>query len=250
VLFIPACQKDSDNIEKIADIALFSDYGVEENCVLATKNMFQWMDCTVELVDANYIINEGLKGFSVLCIPGGDMYQYSQVLSSEGIEKIKGFIQDGGAYIGICGGSYFAAERVMWQGNQLPMVSMGLFPGIAQGPIDEIIPGCTMCKINIVDHNHPITESEPDYEWILYWVGPRFILDESSDISILGRYDIGGYAAILAFEYGLGKVFLIGPHPEFEEDSDRDGVNFNKEYDDQGSDWNLMKEAVLWCLNN
>jgi len=44
---------------------------------------------------------------------------------------------------------------------------------------------------------------------------------------------------MLAFDYGLGRVFLIGTHPEIEEDSERD---------DQGSDWELIRKAVLWSL--
>jgi len=53
---------------------------------------------------------------------------------------------------------------------------------------------------------------------------------------------------MLAFDYGLGRVFLIGTHPEIEEDSERDGVDFADELDDQGSDWDLMRKATLWCL--
>ena len=41
---------------------------------------------------------------------------------------------------------------------------------------------------------------------------------------------------------------LVGTHPEVEEDSERDGVAFGDELDDEGSDWELMEKAVLWCL--
>jgi hypothetical protein len=53
-----------------------------------------------------------------------------------------------------------------------------------------------------------------------------------------------------SFEYGLGRVFLISLHPEIEEDSDRDSVSFGDSFDDQGSDWELMRGAVLWCLRD
>ena len=45
-----------------------------------------------------------------------------------------------------------------------------------------------------------------------------------------------------------GRVFLIGTHPEIEEDSDRDGVSTADELDERGSDWDLMKNATLWYL--
>ncbi len=82
----------------------------------------------------------------------------------------------------------------------------------------------------------------------LTW-GPVLIPDKTDSVTILGRYEKGKKEpAILAFDYGLGRVFIIGTHPEFEEDSDRDGTDFADKFDDKGSDWGLMKKAVLWCL--
>ncbi|MBC8416140.1 MAG: hypothetical protein H8E11_06895 [Candidatus Cloacimonetes bacterium] len=43
-------------------------------------------------------------------------------------------------------------------------------------------------------------------------------------------------------------MFIIGTHPEFEEDSERDGSPAVEKINDYGSDWNLMKKAVQWCL--
>jgi hypothetical protein len=53
---------------------------------------------------------------------------------------------------------------------------------------------------------------------------------------------------MIAFGHGNGRVFLTGAHPEFEEDSDRDGADFCDHLDDRGSDWDLMKKAARWCL--
>lgn len=80
--------------------------------------------------------------------------------------------------------------------------------------------------------------------------GPVFIPDKDAEVDILRRYKIGNQPAMIAFEYGIGRVFIIGTHPEFEENSDRDGIDFSDLYDDQGSDWDLMKNATLWCLND
>ena len=148
--------------DKSIIIALYSDRGADEGCVQATKNMFEWMGYTVQLVKADYVNNRGLDNFSILCIPGGDMYQYSQDISFTGKDNIRNFIRDGGSYIGICGGAYFTGEKVIWQGDQLPMTPLGIFPGTTQGPINEIAsyPYCVMCEVNIVDRTHPITQYE------------------------------------------------------------------------------------------
>ena len=236
--------------ESGATIALYADQGADEDCLKASLNMFQWMGYSVKYVTAYSINTQGLDNYKILCIPGGDMYHYGHDLSSAGKENIKNFIRNGGGYIGICGGAYFTGEKVYWQGNQLPMTPLGIFPGTTRGPEDEIVPypNYGMCRVDIVDSLHPITESEPDTTWILYYWGPVFIPNTNAEIDILARYNIGNEAAIVTFNYDSGRVFIIGPHPEFEEDSERDGTSFADELDDKGSDWDLMKKATMWCL--
>lgn len=231
-------------------IALYADSGASEVSIQAAEKMFEWMGYTVMKIKANDILTQGLDRFIVLCIPGGNMYQYAQDLTQEGIEEIRQFVFQGRGYIGICGGAYFTGERVVWQENQLPMNSLGIFPGVTQGPIDEIAPypRCTMCEINIVNTSHPITQLEPDTAWVMYCYGPMFIPNEGADVQILGNYEIVNQPAMLAFMYGQGRVFIIGVHPELEEDSDRDGVDFGNVFDDRGSDWDLMRKAVHWCV--
>jgi glutamine amidotransferase-like uncharacterized protein len=233
-----------------ADIAIYTDHGANDDCIQATTNMFEWMGYTVAAIDADYINNDDLNKFKIICFPGGDMYQYSIKISSAGKQKMREFISDGAAYIGICGGAYFTGERVFWQGQALPMTPLAIFPGITQGPIDTIAPypHCTMCKINMTDRTHPITASEPDSAWIMYCYGPMLLPDAGAGVDILGEYDLVHEPAMIAFEYGDGRVFIIGTHPEFEEDSNRDGVEFGDSFDDMGSDWDLMRNAVLWCL--
>ena len=241
---------DSSKTSLGADVAIYVDAVCWEESVIAAVNMFRWMGCSIESVGADLINNGDLGNFRVLCVPGGDMYRYSQDISSEGKENIRNFIRDGGGYIGICGGAYFASEIVRWRGTLLNMTPLGLFPGSAEGPNDAIVPypEYAMCKINIIDVTHPITQSMGDSMWILYYWGPELVVEEGADVSILGVYDSSIHAAMVALEYGEGRVFLSGTHPEIEEDSDRDSVQFGDELDDQGSDWELMRKVVQWCL--
>lgn len=249
ILLPLACGQATTPSIQTVSIALYSDQGTEPNCIIATTNMFEWMDHSVELISSEDIIDDCLKNFDLVCFPGGDMYQYSQDLSSEGISRVKSFISDGGGYIGICGGGYFTAEEVYWMGNLLPMESLELFEGSSEGPVDEFASSGyhTMSQINLLETDHPITQSEQNPAWILYWIGPKFIPENPSEVVILGEYDSGNHAMMLAFEYGSGRVFIIGTHPEFEEDSDRDGFPPDSTLDDMGSDWELMEKATLWC---
>jgi glutamine amidotransferase-like uncharacterized protein len=245
VLWIISCNRIA-----AGDIGLYAGEGTAESCITATHNMFEWMGYSVVLIDADVINTGGLSDFRVICVPGGDMYEYGNDISNAGKENIRQFVTDGGGYIGICGGAYFTGHTVYWQGDQIPMTPLALFPGTTSGPIHDIAPypDCVMCKIDICDHLHPITESEPDTAWIMYCYGPRLMPDVNAQVDILGVYDITNDPAMIAFTYGDGRVFIIGTHPEYEEDSDRDGLTGDNEHNDRGSDWDLMKRATLWCV--
>ncbi|MBN1620926.1 hypothetical protein JW890_09415, partial [candidate division WOR-3 bacterium] len=101
-----------------------------------------------------------------------------------------------------------------------------------------------------IDNTHPITSSFADSAWMMFYNGPYLEPDTSSgqNVFIAGKYSEINRPAIIACEYGRGRVFLTGPHPEWEEDSYRDGLDHFKEFNDRGSDWDLMKHAVDWCL--
>lgn len=249
VVVILAVNQLSVPTDKNVDIAVYADRDVWDESVLAVRKMFEWMNYSVEYVSAKDINEIGLNKYRVFCVPGGNMYSYSQDLSPKGKENIRNFVRDGGGYLGICAGAYFACSSVVWRGSSLGMTSLGLLQCTATGPINEIAPypNYTMCKINIVNHEHPITQSGPESHWILYYWGPAFVLDHNANATVLATYDAGNQTAVLALEYGKGKVFLIGTHPEIEEDDYRDEVTFADELDDQGSEWELLQNVLLWC---
>jgi len=236
--------------ETTAPVAIYSDRGVWPQSVTAGEKMFLWMGHRVRRIDAQQIRNGALGEVRLLCVPGGNMYNYAEDLTAAGVETVKAFVRRGGGYVGICGGAYFAAQKVFWQGNQLSMNSLGLFPGAARGPYEEIVPypDSAMCLVIVSRPSHPITEVLADSSWILYFWGPALLPDDGAEVTILGRYEAIDRPAMLSCEYGRGRVFLIGAHPEIEEDSDRDGVAECDELEDRGTDWELMRSAVDWCL--
>jgi hypothetical protein len=48
-----------------ADVAIHSGRGTWDDSVAAAESMFRWMDLSVELVSAEFINTNGLKGFHV-----------------------------------------------------------------------------------------------------------------------------------------------------------------------------------------
>jgi len=251
LMVISGCQTGEEAIrDAAATVVIYSDRGVWSESVTAAERMFQWMGYDVARIGARQVRDGILDDARLLCVPGGNMYNYAEDLTAVGVERIRTFIGQGGGYLGICGGAYFAAERVFWQGNRLPMKSLGLFPGEARGPYEEIVPypDSTMCLVIKTQAAHPVITDHPDSSWILYFWGPALLPDDGAAVDILGLYEAIDRPAMLTAEYGQGRVFLIGAHPEIEEDSDRDGVSECDELEDRGTDWELMRAATRWCL--
>jgi glutamine amidotransferase-like uncharacterized protein len=192
--------------------AIYAGTGTWDESITAVESMFQWMGAKTERLGA-YSINEGdFDDFDILLIPGGDMYQYDQDITSQGDENIREFIRSGGCYIGICGGAFFASQEVIWRGEKLLMSPLELFPGNAEGPINEIVPfpDYRMTTVEILALDHPITQSSPDTMLMLYYWGPVLVPQEGMDVSLIGKYRGVETPMIVAFDYGVGRVFLVG----------------------------------------
>jgi glutamine amidotransferase-like uncharacterized protein len=241
---------NSSKPEERYDIALYDDTGAWQESVTALGHMFAWMGYSVKVIDAEYINGKSLGGFRALAIPGGDMFEYGRSITESGKEKIREFVDQGHGYIGICGGAYFAAKQTLWQGSQLSYSPLGIFDGTAAGPNNDIVPypEYGMCQLVMSDTLFPPDSGATRDEWMLYYWGPVLRPNVGADVAVLGRYAVNDQTAIVAFKYGKGRVFLIGTHPEIEEDSDLDSVSFGDELDDRGSDWEFMKRATGWVL--
>lgn len=231
---------------------VYAGPGTWRDSIIALRSLLSWMGIESGETDGAGIRNRSLAGAQLLCVPGGNMFEYAGDLGDAGVQAVRDFVAAGGGYVGVCGGAYFSATSVVWQGRRLAMQSLGLFDGASQGPLDAIAPypECTMCEVQITDHTHAITREEPAAEWILYCYGPSLNPTSESTATILARYGATKAPAALAVTYGSGRAFLIGTHPEIEEDDDRDGTADSEAFDDRGSDWPLLRTAILWCVGN
>jgi glutamine amidotransferase-like uncharacterized protein len=227
-----------------------------EDSMAALYWMFQWMNATVDFINSDSIIAGRLDGYHFVVVPGGWAYDYYQDLGSTGITRIRDFVSSGGVYWGSCAGAFFACQDVIWSENGVPTVThygLNLMPGAGIGPIVEIAdwPNLAMTEITLNKTNTFIDLlKENNTAVTCYWGGPRFNIDGLSDIEVIATYSMNDFPAMIAFEYDAGRVFLSGPHPEYEEDSFRDGMAWNDVLDDQGTEWNLCLKASLWLVAN
>lgn len=261
-----------------ADVALYNDSiapsgyaGAWQDGITAIKNMLTTLGITYEEVnynDLNYSTQDFSSLYKIILIPGGYAQWYNYWISKTGKERIRNFVKNGGGYFGICAGSFFAVDRAVWEGTtyddnagynaygELTGYDLDLFPGTGTGPINEIADWngerYNMTTINFQNENTVLANYKPvPYtEDILYYGGPYFSPDSGSGVDVLATYNYNGQPAIIAFNYGSGKVVLSGPHFEIEEDSDRDGVTIDREdeMDDNGSDWELVLHILNWLM--
>jgi glutamine amidotransferase-like uncharacterized protein len=226
-----------------------------ESSAAALYWMFRWMNATVEMVNSSAIKQGILDDFQIVAVPGGYSYDYFLDLGYSGANAIRDFIEEGGAYWGSCAGAYYACEEFEWSEygeTGTYYYGLGLFPGRGVGPIIGIAdwPNIAMTDVQMNISNGLIDLSqEPTTHSIMYYGGPYFETEGVEGIITIATYSYNDMSAMIAFEYGQGRVFLTGPHPEWEEDSFRDGCVWDNYLEEGDTEWNLCKEISLWLVS-
>jgi len=230
-----------------AQVAVYNGDGAWADGVTAFKNFLNYKGMTWEEVTATDINNNDLRPlYDVLYMPGGDSAEYYYDISSVGRQHILDLVSSGGGYIGLCAGAYYACDRIIWEGVEYDY-PLNLYSGYGIGAIDAIMPWdyADMTNLTIVS-SHPINQYEPSRERVLYWGGPRF---QGGTYSTVATYDESSNApAAITCTYGSGRVALFGPHPENDENSDRDGTTFASVFYDYGSEWPWLWTTMDWLM--
>lgn len=150
-------------------------------------------------------------------MPGGASRYVTDKLRGRGNAAISAYVEDGGVYVGICAGAYYACAEIQWnQKGETPLSATGelnFVNGTASGPIEEF---CTrdsgelrtarIARLNLDGEREAHT---------LYLGGPY--LPDAPGLDILARYaDLPApVPAIVRGDYGKGRFLLSSPHCEF-----------------------------------
>jgi hypothetical protein len=199
-----------------------------------------------KLVGANY---DGVV------FPGGYAYGYQTQLS--GYEaNVRNFVSSGAGYLGICAGSFYAADTIVWQGTTYNY-PLNLYSGQDIGPLDDIIayPNYTLTPITFVD----TTFGSGTLQQLYYGGGYHTLVSGATNV---GKLTYGGtynnQSAVVRFNYGSGKAFLTTTHPEAEEGSLRDWAYWDGYMNDSDiplndpdSEWPYMSNVFNnWLLKS
>ena len=147
-----------------------------------------------DLVAAADIREGALDSYDILFVPGGWASNKIKALGSGGVERVRGFVEAGGSYLGICGGAGLALAHE----NGLALTPIGRKPSHMRVPSFS-------GKIELTElaSEHPmwagISEGSSFYAW---WPG-MFSVQDADNIKILARYGApkdGSYVADLLVE--------------------------------------------------
>jgi len=213
-------------------IGLYVGDGAHPACTDAARRMFGAMGVRIVEINAQHFNDGNVAGIDIFYFAGGESGPYINDISPAGKALLRHRVVEGAAYIGTCAGSMFAAAVQIWEGYSMARGQLGVFAGDAIGPAPGICGpdgGACTCWID-VNTDHPIGRGLPESIEISYYNSPFFRV--LGDAAVVATYQKTGEPTIVASSYGAGRVVLTGVHPEWM----------------PGPPWDLMANAVLWCL--
>jgi biotin--protein ligase len=171
---------------------------------------------TIKAIGPEEVIESRWEEKAVLFVmPGGADIPYCEFLNGRGNKKIRNFVVNGGAYLGICAGAYYGGGYVEFAlGTDMEVAGereLSFFAGTVQGPV--LAPydymtnsGSRAALINAFSKTYTI-----------YFNGGGHFVDASKDpnVNLLATYDEGS-AAIIECSIGQGKAILTGVHVEYD----------------------------------
>lgn len=209
-------------------IFIYDGPGVSQNSLIQTENTIN------TFLKSNYLIKRILpeqiirddweEQTALLIIPGGADTLYMHVLNGDGNQKIRSYIEHGGAFLGICAGGYYGGNFVDFaKGTDLEVLGkreLSFFPGTVRGPIladydYKSLSGARAAKIMLQDSS-PLQELS---HCMVYYNGGGYFVDadKKNNTTILACYDTEGQkAAIIECQIGSGTAILSGVHFEYD----------------------------------
>jgi glutamine amidotransferase-like uncharacterized protein len=229
-----------------ADIAIYDDTdrvawpdgGAFAPLVTATQVLAEALGYSWVFIDADDVNNGDLTQHQLIFFPGGWAGGYNTYIEERGYNNIRDFINEGGAYMGMCAGAFFASDQVFWRENygldnpqNVYDYPLDIWPGIADGAIIDFqpwnssfatdcatLPGARMVDLKIDQSLMPESEAIVN---VLYYGGPIFRPPGGnwSNEEVIARYEMDGFSgheepAMILFPYGKGRIFLSAVHPE------------------------------------
>lgn len=206
-------------------IAVYSDQGVDSFSQFCTINFFSkiYPKSVFSKLSATHIISGFLSKtpkFDIFIMPGGADLPYCNLLNGQGNQYIQEYVKNGGIYIGICAGAYYASNKIIFAKNTPLEVSgnreLKFFKGNCIGPINEDFQYGTHETAKFIDI---FMKNDLEKEYYCYTNGGGYFenIDDENEIVAYGKNKEKVIAPIMVkSNIGKGKVLLSGVHYEFD----------------------------------
>jgi len=194
-------------------IYVYDDEGVSQEALMQTMATFQ--SYTIKKINAAQVKKaEWIKDAALFIMPGGADLPYAKKLNGEANDMIRHYVANGGSYLGICAGAYYAAKQVEFDKNgSLEVIgerALAFFPGKAIGPMVpyDYQTNKGARAQNILVGNKSI---------YFYFNGGGYFenAEKIPGVLVLGWYQ-QKVPAIIYIPYQKGNVILSGVHFEYD----------------------------------
>ncbi len=234
ILTVSYLYEYSNSTPKNNVIYLYAGPGTSEESVSQTESTL------ISLTSFPYKVKkvgpeEVIKGTwmvdgALIVMPGGADIPYCQHLSPLGNAKIKEFVKNGGAYLGLCAGAYYGAKEILFSvGTPLEVTGereLSFYQGIAEGP--AIAPysydsnaGARLASLRWIAMENPLQKNRLFVSF--FNGGCHFVNAEAiENVTPLAKYREENSkeekTAIVEIKVGKGIAILSGVHFEYSPD--------------------------------
>ena len=180
-----------------AQILLFNGNGTSPNDVAAFETILKGKYVTYSKVNSsqlNEMSESQMQGYGLLIVPGGNFIDMGNGLTPDTTAKIRGAVQNGLNYLGVCAGAFLAGNSPSNGLNLTSGVKFGFYAAEDRGIRKAAVP-ISLVEAPTLEH---------------YWEdGPQL----AGWGAVVGKYP-DGTPAIVEGTCGSGWVILTGVHPE------------------------------------
>jgi len=158
----------------------------------------------------------------LLIMPGGESWVYLEDLGEAGAQNIRDYVRNGGSYLGICAGAFYATSH-REGGPANGSYGIGLLEGTAYDGTSLEVPGYIEGVMDFLwELGHPLVKGLGKSVRMLLYGGPAFHYSseeaKKKNIEVVLRFSESKDPAMIRFKYGKGHVFLAAPHFEIKEE--------------------------------
>ena len=208
-------------------IFIYDDAGVSEESLMQIERTIKKVipaEIYIVRINAKKVIEGKWQNKALLFIlPGGADLPYVAALNGIGNQRIRTYVEQGGSFLGICAGSYYAGNFVEFApGTALEVRGtreLAFFPGTVSGPILAPYDYLTNSGARVAKLRWNVTEqfSRGTLLTMFYNGGGTFVHAEKyPGITVLAYYDACCSPAIIECTIGQGRAILSGPHFEYD----------------------------------